>query len=214
MTKDKIMQNSGDLNWDEKLNVSTEIFDFSEEDYQNYGYDPTPYIVLEKLIQLDMLKKEDVVVDYGCGKGRISFFINNQVGCKVIGIDHSERLLEMAAKNLESYGDNGEIVFIHSKAEDYIPDEANRFYLFNPFSTKIFRWVLKRIEESYEKNPREILIFFYYSTIEYRLYLPSEPRLELIETLDFTADEINDTVDAKLSIFRFRPPAGAGEHAE
>lgn len=204
-TKDKIMQDSKDLNWDEKLNVATEIFDFSEEDYQNYGYDPTPYIVLERLVGLDILNNDDVIVDYGCGKGRVGFFLNNQVGCRIIGIDHSERLLEMANKNLESYGDNGDIAFIHSKAEEYIPDEANRFYLFNPFSTKIFRWVLKRIEESYEKNPREILIFFYYSTIEYRLYLPTEPRLELVESLDFTAEEIGDTVDAKLSVFRFRP---------
>lgn len=199
------MQDSKDLNWDEKLNVDTEIFDFSEEDYQNYGYDPTPYIVLERLVQLDILNSEDVVVDYGCGKGRIGFFINSQVGCRIIGVDHSERLLEMANKNLESYGDNGEIVFVHSKAENFIPDEANRFYLFNPFSTKIFRWVLKRIEESFRKNPRDILIFFYYSTIEYRMYLPTEPRLELVESVDFAADEINDTVDARLSVFRFRP---------
>ena len=199
------MHNSKDLNWDEKLKISTDIFDFSQEDYQNYGYDPTPYLVLERLVQLNILKKEDVVVDYGCGKGRISFFINSQVGCKVIGVDHSEKLLEIANKNLESYGKNDDIVFIHSKAEDYIPDEANRFYFFNPFSTKIFRWVLKKIEESYEKNPREMLIFFYYSTIEYRMYLPTEPRLELVKSLNFAADEINDTVDAKLDIFRFHP---------
>lgn len=90
------MRDSYNLNWDSKLNIYTEIFDYFEEDYQNYGYDPTPYVVLEELIKLDMLKKDDVLVDYGCGKGRIEFFINNQVECKVIGIDHSERLLKVA----------------------------------------------------------------------------------------------------------------------
>ena len=152
------------------------------------------------------MNEDDVVVDYGCGKGRISFFINDQIGCKVIGIDHSERLLEMANRNLERYGGDGNIVFIHSKAEEFIPDEANRFYFFNPFSTKIFRQVLRRIEESYKRKPREILVFFYYSTIEYKLYLPTEPRLELVKSLEFSEEQINDTSSAKLSVFRFHLP--------
>ena len=199
------MQSSYDLNWDSKLNISTESVDYSEEDLQNYGYDPTPYVVLERLTGLKILKKDDVVVDYGCGKGRIGFFINSQIGCRVIGIDHSERLLEEADKNLKSYGGCEDVIFIRSKAEDYMPDEANRFYFFNPFSTRIFSEVLKRIEESFKRNPRDILIFFYYSTIEYKLYLPTQPRLELIESLYFSEEEINNSASAKLDIFRFHP---------
>ena len=198
------MLKSNDLYWDSKLNIKTMIFDYMEEDYQNYGYDPTPYIVLEELVKLDLIKKEDIIVDYGCGKGRIGFFLNNQIGCKVVGIDHSERLLKMATKNLESYGDNGDIKFIHSEAEEYLPTDANYFYFFNPFSTKIFRQVLRKIEESKENNPREILIFFYYSTVEYKIYLPTEPRLELIKSIDFTEEMINDQVPAKLDIFKFK----------
>lgn len=198
------MIDSNDLFWDSKLNVSTNIFDYMKEDYQNYGYDPTPYVVLEELVKTDLIKRDDVVVDYGCGKGRVGFFLNNQVECKVIGIDHSERLLEFAKKNLENYGDNGNISFVHSKAEEYVPDEANCFYLFNPFSTKIFRQVLRRLEESKDKNPREIKIFFYYSTIEYKMYLPTETRLEPIKTVSFSEKTINDRVPAKLSAYRLK----------
>lgn len=198
------MCKSNDEYWDSKLNINTNVYDYSEEDYQNYGYDPTPYVVLEEFIKLNLLKKEDIVVDYGCGKGRIEFFLNNQVGCKVIGIDHSKRLLKKAIKNMENYGDNGNITFIHSKAEEYMPDEANIFYLFNPFSTKIFRQVLNKIVESKKNNPRDILIFFYYSTIEYKLYLPTEKRLELITTIDFDENTIDDIVPAKLSVFKVK----------
>ena len=187
------------------MNISTGIIDYSHEDDDNYGYDPTPYVVLNDLIQLELLKKEDVVVDYGCGKGRIEFFLNSQVGCKVIGIEHEEKLIEKANENLKQYGNDENIIFIHSKAEDYVPDEANCFYFFNPFSTKIFRKVLERIGESYKRQPRDILIFFYYSTIEYKLYLRSEPRLELIKSLDFSEEEINNDMPAKLSVFRFHP---------
>ena len=199
------MLNSSDLNWDRKLNVSTESVDYSDEDNQNYGYDPTPYIVLERLVELDVLKKEDVVVDYGCGKGRICFFINSQVGCRTVGIDHNERLLEIARENLESYGNGADIDFVNSKAEDYVPDGANRLYFFNPFSSHIFQKVLRRIGESYDRNPREILIFFYYSTIEYKLYLPTEPRLKLVESVYFSEDEIDNDTPAKLDVFKFNP---------
>ncbi len=198
------MNNPNDLYWDSKLNIKTSTFDYMEEDYQNYGYDPTPYIVLEELAKLDLLKKDDVLVDYGCGKGRVDFFINNQIGCKTIGVDHSERLLLMAKENLKKYGKNKDISFVHSKAENYVPDEANCFYLFNPFSTKIFRQVLKRLQKSKEEHPREILIFFYYSTIEYKMYLPTETRLELIKTLTFSEEAIQDRVPAILSVFRLK----------
>ena len=196
-----------DLDWDGKLNIATEDVDYIEENKQNYGYDPTPYAVLEELVNLDILRPEDILVDYGCGKGRVGFFINSQVGCTVIGVDHSERLLEEANENLENYGNGENITFIHAKAEEYIPSDANRFYFFNPFSTGIFREVLKRIDESCKSNPREIIIFFYYSTIEYKLYLPTEPHLELIKTLDFTPEQINDSHPAMLSVFRFYPLA-------
>ena len=199
-----MMQKSKDLNWDGKLNISTESVDYSLEDDQNYGYDPTPYIVLERLVQLDLLKEDDVVVDYGCGMGRVGFFINSQVGCKVVGIDHSERLLEKANENLKSYGGSEGVVFVHAKAEEYLPDGANCLYFFNPFSSHIFQKVLKRIEESYGNNPREILIFFYYSTIEYKLYLPTEPRLELMDFVYFSEDEIGGDVPARLDVFRFK----------
>lgn len=196
------MQN--DSIWDERLGVSTGGFEFYGEDGENYGYDPTPYAVLEKLVCLGLIESGDVVVDYGCGCGRVGFFLESQIGCRIIGIDHSKKLLDNASENLESYGGCENIDFILTKAEDYCPVDANRFYFFNPFSTRIFRRVLKRIEESVEKNPREILIFFYYSTIEYKLYLPSEPRLELVESVEFDAELINSSSDGMLDVFRFK----------
>ena len=165
MNNDEILEK--DRFWDEKLNIFTSVSDHSEEDDSNYGYDPTPYIVLEEILKSDLLGKDDVLVDYGCGKGRLGFFFHNQTGCKVIGLDHSKRMIKKANKNLKNYGSSDEICFIHTKAEEYVPvDDANRFYFFNPFSSKIFAKVLEKIQQSHDKNPREIIVFFYYSTIE------------------------------------------------
>lgn len=198
------MKTSNEEKWDLKLNINTCVYDYSQEDYQNYGYDPTPYVVLEELVKLDLIKKSDILVDYGCGKGRIGFFLNNNIGCKVIGIDHNKRLIKKADNNLENYGYTDDIEFIYSKAEEYTPDEANCFYLFNPFSTKIFRQVLRKIEDSKKNNPRDILIFFYYSTIEYKMYLPTEKRLELIQSIEFSEEVIHDVNPARLDVYKLK----------
>ena len=189
--------------WDERLGVSTEGVDYSVEDSKNYGYDPTPYCVLEALLGLGLIDEDSVVVDYGCGKGRVGFFLASQTGCRVIGIDRSLKLLEVAEDNLERYSGRGDVVFVCSDARNFIPDGANCLYFFNPFSTSVFRDVLERISESYKRNPREILIIFYYSTIEYRLYLPTEPHLELLKSLEFSSVEVNGPADARLDVFRF-----------
>lgn len=204
MNNDEILEK--DRFWDEKLNIFTSVSDHSEEDDSNYGYDPTPYIVLEEILKSDLLGKDDVLVDYGCGKGRLGFFFHNQTGCKVIGLDHSKRMIKKANKNLKNYGSSDEICFIHTKAEEYVPvDDANRFYFFNPFSSKIFAKVLEKIQQSHDKNPREIIVFFYYSTIEYKLYLKTEPRLELVDSMEFDGKLVADEGTAYLGIFRFKP---------
>ena len=96
MNNDEILEK--DRFWDEKLNIFTSVSDHSEEDDSNYGYDPTPYIVLEEILKSDLLGKDDVLVDYGCGKGRLGFFFHNQTGCKVIGLDHSKRMIKRQIK--------------------------------------------------------------------------------------------------------------------
>ncbi len=62
MNNDEILEK--DKIWDEKLNIFTSVSDHSEEDDSNYGYDPTPYVVLEEILKTDLLGKDDVLVDY------------------------------------------------------------------------------------------------------------------------------------------------------
>ena len=46
---------------------------------ESHSYEPTPYSVLERLIESEYIKAENVVVDYGCGKGRVDFFISLRI---------------------------------------------------------------------------------------------------------------------------------------
>ncbi len=64
-----------DFNWDKKLNIRTAGSDYSERNDADYGYDPTPYSVLHRLAESGYIRKEDVLVDFGCGKGRVGFYL-------------------------------------------------------------------------------------------------------------------------------------------
>jgi precorrin-6B methylase 2 len=48
---------------------------------------PTPPEVVDKMLELAEVKKEDVVYDLGCGDGRIVVAAAKKYGCRAVGID-------------------------------------------------------------------------------------------------------------------------------
>lgn len=70
-------------------------------------------------------------------------------------------------------------------AENYVvPAEVDRVFFFNPFSVEILRKVLAKIEDSYYENPREIQLFFYYSSDEYISELMTVDMLFFVDEID------------------------------
>ena len=61
--------------WDKLLHIKTTGRDDSNADQYRYPYEPTPYSVLERLANSGLISKKDVVLDYGCGKGRVDFYL-------------------------------------------------------------------------------------------------------------------------------------------
>src|SRR6476646_2886218 len=48
---------------------------------------PTPQEVVDKMLELAKVKKDDVVYDLGCGDGRIVLTAARKYGCKAQGFD-------------------------------------------------------------------------------------------------------------------------------
>lgn len=172
-----------EASWDKKLNIATVGIDDSRADAFRYPYEPTPYSVLERIADSGFLDENSVVVDYGCGKGRVGFFLNRQLGCKAIGIEYDERIFAQAMENLRNYRGEG-ISLLNTRAEDYEPREADNFYFFNPFSVEILRAVLQNILESYYENPREMRMFFYFPSDEYLGELMTNDALMFVDEID------------------------------
>ena len=95
-----------DLNWDRKLNIQTTGRDDSAADAYHHPYEPTPYSVLERLAESGYIDQGNVVVDYGCGKGRVGFFLHHVLGCRTIGLEYDERIFLQAVQNSDSYNES------------------------------------------------------------------------------------------------------------
>lgn len=177
------MQNEN--TWDKLLKIKTSGRDDSNSDQYHYPYEPTPYCVLERLANSGLIRKKDVVLDYGCGKGRVDFFLSYQTRAKTIGIEYDERIYKGAMENKETAVSGARVSFKLQNAEHYeVPEEVNRCYFFNPFSVELLRKVMTRIVASYYEEPREILLFFYYPSSEYVGYLMTVEELEYYDEIE------------------------------
>ena len=172
-----------DHTWDKLLKINTTGRDDSKADEYRYPYEPTPYCVLERLAESGLIRKGDSVLDYGCGKGRVDFFLSHQTQAETIGIEYDERIFEFAIENQKTASAKAE--FVLARAEAYeVPREVNRCYFFNPFSAEILHKVMARIIESYYEDPREIYLFFYYPSDEYISYLMTVDELEFYDEIE------------------------------
>lgn len=177
--------NINENKWDKLLRIRTSGRDDSRSDQYRYPYEPTPYSVLERLAFSGYIGKKNTLVDYGCGKGRVDFFLSYQTRCRSIGIEYDERIFETAVENQKTTVSAGRVKLVLQNAETYVvPETADRFYFFNPFSVEILRSVLERIRESYYEQPREMMLFFYYPSDEYVSHLMTMDELTFVDEIN------------------------------
>lgn len=177
--------NTSETRWDKLLKIKTSGRDDSRSDQYRYPYEPTPYSVLERLANSGYIRKKNVLLDYGCGKGRVELFMTYQTRCHAIGIEYDDRIFATACENKKS-GISGErTVFLLENAEHYqVPTEVDRVFFFNPFSIEILRKVIAAVTASCYENPRELLLFFYYPQDEYISYLMTVDELMFVDEID------------------------------
>ena len=171
--------------WDKLLKIKTTGRDDTNADQYCYPYEPTPYSVLERLAKSGFFSKKDTVIDYGCGKGRVGFFLSYETKANVIGIEYDERIYLKAQENRKNAVSGAKTKFLQTRAEEYeLTSDVTRCYFFNPFSVEIISRVVTRILDSYYESQREILLFFYYPSDEYVGYLMTVDELEFYDEID------------------------------
>ena len=192
-------------NWDKLLQIKTVGRDDTNADEYHHPYEPTPYRVLERLVGSGLIRPEDVVLDYGCGKGRVGFFLGYRTKSKTIGIEYDKHIYEQAVENRNTTISRVKPDFVLTRAEEYtLPEKVSRCYFFNPFSVEILQGVCARIMESWYEHPREIFLFFYYPADEYISFLMTVEELEFYDEIE--CDDLFDGNDPRERILIFQLP--------
>lgn len=191
--------------WDKLLQIKTVGRDDTNSDEYRYPYEPTPYSVLERLASTELFGKDDVVLDYGCGKGRVGFFLSYRTKAEAIGIEYDEDIYQSALQNRKTAIQKAKADFVLTRAEEYeVPQGVNRCYFFNPFSVEILQKAMARIIESWYAAPREILLFFYYPSDEFMCYLMTVDELEFYDEIE--CGDLFDGNDSRERIMVFELP--------
>lgn len=178
-------EDKNETRWDKLLQIRTMGRDDSSADQYRYPYEPTPYSVLERLADSGRIRKGNTLLDYGCGKGRVDFFLSYQTRCRSIGIEYDRRIYEKAMQNRETAVGSARVSFELANAEHFsVPGTVDRFYFFNPFSVEILKKVISRILDSWYDNERSMQLFFYYPSDEYISWLMTVDELLFSDEID------------------------------
>ncbi len=173
-----------EIQWDKLLQIKTTGRDDTNADQYRYPYEPTPYSVLERLANSGLIRKQNTLIDYGCGKGRVGLFLSYQTRCHSIGVEFDERIFNDAMSNKENGVSGSRAEFLNENAETFpVSAEVDRCFFFNPFSVEILRKVVARVLESFYEEQREILLFFYYPSDEYVSYLMTVDELQFVDEI-------------------------------
>jgi hypothetical protein len=129
------------------------------------GYAPIRWRPLRKIFRGWPMTGNDVLLDYGSGKGRsVIWAASHYRFRRIIGIELDARLHAGAQSNLARWKgpllcDNIELICADA-TEFEVPDDVTVVYLFNPFIGSVFEKVICKIEESITRNPRELVILY------------------------------------------------------
>jgi precorrin-6B methylase 2 len=178
--KDSILATLDGYYGDKKLGIDTGYYD-EKVAQGKYGdsetYQPTKYSILQKIIEYLKLNKDDVFVDFGCGKGRVIAYLASQRLKKVIGIELDEKMVNIARVNINNLkSSNTPIEIINIDATSFNPTEGTVFFIYNSFGEKTLNTVINNIKDSLTTSPRAIRIV--YSNPVFKIILKMQDWLE------------------------------------
>lgn len=171
----------GDRLWERRLGIRTSgPLDVGIEDAEIYT--SVSYQANIAVLRHLSLEPDDVFVDVGCGKGRLACLAATWPIAKVIGIEISPALSEIARANARRLRIRRAPILIENcSAVDFDYRDATALMLFNPFGSKTMGAFVHRIGEALLERPRPLRIA--YLNPVHESVLASTPWLERYDRL-------------------------------
>lgn len=132
---------------------------------EGVDYMPTRILPLRKVLGALNPGPDSVLVDYGCGKGRVLLVAAECGFTRSVGIEFMPGLCDVARLNLARYrhktGSKADIQIVQADAVEYqVQDDQTHFYFFNPFEAGVLHQVLQRVAQSLQRNPRVVYVIY------------------------------------------------------
>ena len=146
--------------------VSVRALDINSENKgEAKDYIPTRGRAFRKLLDKLSFPSGSVFVDLGSGKGKLLLVASQYEFRRVVGVEFSAELCEIAKWNKSNYHRkkrvNADIEIVNADVVGYdINDDENVFFLFNPFGPVVLGKVLENIKLSLEKQPRKVWLIY------------------------------------------------------
>ena len=136
--------------------VTTRFAHLGAFDTANSDYDDLP-----ALFAAARLGADDVIVDVGCGKGRVvNWLLAHHPENVVYGIELDPEIAAATARRLRRYPS---VRIVCGDATALLPVEATVFYLFNPFEEHVVRRFAEAVLQLDDRLGRERRIVYYRS---------------------------------------------------
>jgi len=143
--------------------------DFSTDDDRRfsadfgYAYQPTyAAIFRDGIRQLPIPIREIKLLDAGCGKGPILYNAKRLGIEKVAGVELSDELCAICAKNMQALGYRDIVLFPKDATQLRGElDDFNVFYMFNPFPAEPMRAFMRSVAESIKRSRRAVYVIYH-----------------------------------------------------
>ena len=148
--------------------VELDALNITTEDKQHaFQYEPTPIRTFRRMLaSLPCPLNDFMFVDFGSGKGRLRLAATEFGFKRIIGVEISEELCNIAKTNIKSFenktGEVYNIEVVYTNAKSYsIPNDNCVLFFFNPFDRHLTEQVAQNIKAQFCKSRKKIFLLFY-----------------------------------------------------
>lgn len=182
---DRMLDRFADRMFDSRIHTAGQatLPEHSRDDRVHYV--PTPWHVLPRALRYVGVSDRDTFVDFGCGKGRVVHQAARRPFRRVIGVEVSPALAEIARAALAARAHQHRCQDVEIVVADVnqfvVPDDLTIGYFFQPFGDDTLATLLRRITESVERTPRRVWLIYVWPRDGARSTILATERFRLVK---------------------------------
>jgi precorrin-6B methylase 2 len=127
-------------------------------------YRPVGWLMLRRILPPSAVTTDDVFLDVGAGKGRAVVLAAAYPFRRVIGVELSTQLVDIARDNVDRCKARlrcNDVVLVNADAVEYeIPDDVTVVFMNNPVRGANFAAVVRHVLDSYDRRARTMRIVY------------------------------------------------------